>query len=571
MKRTEKSHKRMQSRKKVRRRSAPVLPRFPQTESEDLIHAIRRGKIDALVMEGTDGERVLTLQDQGVDHAYRVLVETIRDGVATVDSSGVVLYANSRFAAILRVSPENFIGASLQTLVSPSEWKVLHRLIADGLANSKEGDITLDSAEGRPRVVRLALNPVRNSNPPSLCVIATELTELVEANDALRIHQESVRQLSARLLSLQDEERRHISRDLHDISGQKLAVQAMALAQLLSRESPNLSEESRRILSDCTTLNKQVGEEIRTLSYLLHPPLLDELGLASAAKWYAEGFERRTGIQLDVEIASFVRMPPDVEVTLFRIIQESLTNVHRYSGSRKDFVRLEVVANKLHLKIGDFGKGINPDLLNSTGGKVFSLGVGIQGMKERMRQLHGTLEITSLPNKGTLVTATIPLSELKLTNSGESARGESAPRDLAKTTSAAGKSRKRILIADDHEMLRRGLRALLEKETRWEVCGEATNGQEAVEMVLGLHPDLVILDINMPVLNGLAAVRQMIRDRPQTKILIFTVHDSDQTKKEIRAAGAHGLLSKSNASQDLLRMVNELLGGLQSQSATNAV
>jgi two-component system phosphate regulon sensor histidine kinase PhoR len=211
MKRTEKSHKRMQSRKKVRRRSAPVLPRFPQTESEDLIHAIRRGKIDALVMEGTDGERVLTLQDQGVDHAYRVLVETIRDGVATVDSSGVVLYANSRFAAILRVSPENFIGASLQTLVSPSEWKVLHRLIADGLANSKEGDITLDSAEGRPRVVRLALNPVRNSNPPSLCVIATELTELVEANDALRIHQESVRQLSARLLSLQDEERRHIS------------------------------------------------------------------------------------------------------------------------------------------------------------------------------------------------------------------------------------------------------------------------------------------------------------------------------------------------------------------------
>ena len=558
----------MRSRKKVGRSSAPVLPRVPLTESEDLIHAIRRGTIDALVMEGTDGERVLTLQD--ADHAYRVLVETIRDGVATVDSSGVVLYANSRFAAILRVSTENFIGASLQTLVSPSEWKVLHRLIADGLANSTEADITLDSAEGRPRVVRLALNPVRNSNPPSLCVIATELTELVEANDALRIHQESVRQLSARLLSLQDEERRHISRDLHDISGQKLAVQAMALAQLLSRESPNLSEESRRILSDCTTLNKQVGEEIRTLSYLLHPPLLDELGLASAAKWYAEGFERRTGIQLDVEIASFVRMPPDVEVTLFRIIQESLTNVHRYSGSRKAFVRLEVVANKLLLKIGDFGKGINPDLLNSSG-KVFSLGVGIQGMKERMRQLHGTLEITSLPNKGTLVTATIPLSELKLTNSGESARGESAPRDLGKTTSAAEKSRKRILIADDHEMLRRGLRALLEKETRWEVCGEATTGQEAVEMVLGLHPDLVILDINMPVLNGLAAVRQMIRYRPQTKILIFTVHDSDQTKKEIRAAGAHGLLSKSNASQDLLRMVNELLGGLQSQSATNAV
>ena len=118
--------------------------------------------------------------------------------------------------------------------------------------------------------------------------------------------------------------------------------------------------------------------------------------------------------------------------------------------------------------------------------------------------------------------------------------------------------KKQILIADDHEMMRRGLRTMLEKETEWEICGEATNGQEAVDKTTSLRPDLVILDINMPVLNGLAAVRQILRNRPETKILMFTVHDSDQTQKEIHAAGAHACISKSNGSGDLLRMVKEL-------------
>jgi DNA-binding NarL/FixJ family response regulator len=108
-------------------------------------------------------------------------------------------------------------------------------------------------------------------------------------------------------------------------------------------------------------------------------------------------------------------------------------------------------------------------------------------------------------------------------------------------------------------MLRQGIRSMLEKESAWEICGEAVNGQEAVEKAIALSPDLVILDINMPVLNGLVAVRQILCSRPQTKILIFTVHDSDQTLKEIQAAGAHGYLSKSNASDDLLRVAKELL------------
>jgi PAS domain S-box-containing protein len=545
-------------------------PRINPEESEEIVLAIRRGKIDALVMSGKDGEQVLMLQ--GAEHPYRVLVETINDGVATLDRNGIVLYANSRFAAILRVPSENFIGTPLQNHVLSSDRNSLQSLISEGLSNSTQGEITLNAAEGRPRLVRLALTPVKNSEPQTVCVVATELTELVEANEALRSNEESLRLLSARLLKLQDEERRHIARDLHDITGQKLAVQSMGLAQVLKRKAAVLDEESRNILSECANLNKQIGEEIRTLSYLLHPPLLDELGLSSAVKWYAEGFERRTGIKVKVDISpDLVRLPPDVEVTLFRVIQESLTNVHRYSGSPKAYVRVKVNSGEIEVQIGDFGKGMHRDLLNANTGKVAPLGVGIQGMKERMRQLSGKLEITSRPNDGTVVTATLPFSQIDSKVAAESASNAASALPTRSAEVPSGDriaSRRQILIADDHEMLRRGVRAMLERVPEWEVCAEAVDGRSAVEKAAALRPDLVILDINMPNLNGLAAVRQILRSAPQTKILVFTVHDSDQTVKEIQATGAHGYLSKSNASQDLLRVVKELL---ESETAVSSV
>jgi PAS domain S-box-containing protein len=562
MRRKTKKHETKRSRKPSTVRTSVVTKaRLRAKESEEIVLAIRRGKIDALVMSGTDGDQVLTLQS--AEYPYRVLVETISDGVATLDAAGVILYANTRFAAILRVPGENFIGTSLQSHISSSDWKTLENLIVDGLLDSTQGEITLNSAEGRQRLIRLALKPVKNSDPRTVCVVATELTELVEANEALRSNEEALRQLSARLLKLQDEERRHIARDLHDITGQKLAVQSIGLSQLLNRKTEGLDAESRRILSECATLTKQVGEEIRTLSYLLHPPLLDELGLSSAVKWYAEGFERRTGIGVQVDIASdFVRLPSDVEVTLFRVIQESLTNVHRYSGSQRAYVRVRVTSNTIRVEIGDFGKGMHADVMNATTGKVAPLGVGIQGMKERMRQLGGKLEITSHPNQGTLVAATFPLSpsHTAFVQESKSAAAASLPSHLTESSDPnRNASRKQILIADDHEMLRRGLRAMLETELDWEICGEAVDGRDAVDKATALRPDLVILDINMPVLNGLVAVRQILRNVPQTKILVFTVHDSEQTEKEIYTAGAHGYLSKSNASNNLLRVVKELL------------
>jgi CheY-like chemotaxis protein len=213
------------------------------------------------------------------------------------------------------------------------------------------------------------------------------------------------------------------------------------------------------------------------------------------------------------------------------------------------------------LEIGDSGKGmsVDPNMPGPPSGAI--LGVGIQGMRERLRQLSGTLEITSEPNQGTLVTAILPF-RCQCEDISESDQftvdRESRPAPHADAPETTG-WRKRILIADDHDVLRRGIKTMIESEPNLEVCGEAVDGKDAIEKIINQAPDLVILDINMPILNGLDVVRQVVCLRPQTKILAFSVHDSPQIVEEIIAAGAHGYLSKATAGQSLVNKVNLLL------------
>ena len=345
----------------------------------------------------------------GIEHPYRVLVETINEGAATLDAEGTVLFANARFAEFLNLPLKKFIGAPFQNHVPSAAKEKLWELIQQSLREDVKDEISLGTPEGGVRLIQFSLSAVKDSHPQTICVVATELTELAQANEALRANEDMLRQLSGRLLQLQDDERRHIARDLHDITGQKLAFQSIVLSQLVTAATDPATKSA---LVECQQLTSQVSEEIRTLSYLLHPPLLDELGLSSAVHWYTQGFEKRTGIHVEVGIPrDFLRLPSEVETALFRVIQESLTNVHRYAESPKAFIRVARVGDEVKLEIGDYGKGIRAEILKSSRDAVAPLGVGIQGMKERMRQLSGRLEVTSRRNEGTVVTATLPIRE----------------------------------------------------------------------------------------------------------------------------------------------------------------
>lgn len=235
-----------------------------------------------------------------------------------------------------------------------------------------------------------------------------EVQERREAQRKLQDSEKSLRHLSLRLLQSQDEERRRIGRDLHDSVGQYLVALKMKLDSLKSGAARN--QFNAGSLAECAQLTEEVLKDVRTMSYLLYPPLLEELGLKSAVPWYVDGFTKRSGIKTTLEMTpEFGRLPHDLEVALFRVLQESLTNVHRHSGSATAAVRLVSKNRTVTLQIIDEGHGIRPENVGRPGqdGRG-AMGVGLRGMNERISQLGGSLEVCSCQD-GTTITATVPV------------------------------------------------------------------------------------------------------------------------------------------------------------------
>jgi len=232
--------------------------------------------------------------------------------------------------------------------------------------------------------------------------VTRNITERKRAED-------SVRELSGRLLQIQDEERRHFARELHDSAGQMLAALSMNLAPL-ETEASKIGPNAANLVRESVNLVGELSKQVRTISHLLHPPLLDEVGLSSALRLYVEGFAERSKIAVDLEIPSnFGRLSRDWETTIFRIVQESLTNIHRHSGSQVARIHVYRSETEVRVEVQDAGTGISPQKrseMESTG----KTGVGIRGMRERLRQLGGTLEIGTVPDgTGAIVIARLPI------------------------------------------------------------------------------------------------------------------------------------------------------------------
>jgi PAS domain S-box-containing protein len=228
---------------------------------------------------------------------------------------------------------------------------------------------------------------------------------------ARKLAEEAARQLSGRILSMQDDERRRIARELHDSLGQYLAALKINIEIMRDSVSNNGNagdSNMAQIFSASEALLRQAISETRTISHLLHPPLLDEVGLVSAMNWYIEGFAQRSGIEANVSLMpQHERLSHEIEITLFRILQEALTNVHRHSGSNRVDISLENTNENALLRVRDYGSGIPPERLGHGHHGSMQVGVGLAGMQERVRQLGGSLEICSSP-AGTTISVSVP-------------------------------------------------------------------------------------------------------------------------------------------------------------------
>ena len=273
-------------------------------------------------------------------------------------------------------------------------------IVAAVHAESRSDEARTEAAEARAELERL-LTRLRDANT-QLIVASTQARALEEQ---ARQREEDYRRLSSRLLHVQDEERRRLAVDLHDSTAQLLTALIVNLDLL--EQGDGLDAASRRLVAESHSFADQCAREVRTFAYLLHPPLLDEIGLRPAVKWYVEGFINRSGIQVDLDLGELERLPGPIELALFRVIQESLTNVHRHAASATASICLTSTSQAVTLEVRDRGRGLRDEVRNAAMSEL--LGVGIQGMRERIRQLGGTFEV-AFTHHGTTVRVHLPVN-----------------------------------------------------------------------------------------------------------------------------------------------------------------
>ncbi len=333
------------------------------------------------------------------EREFSTLVENSPDVICRLDPDLRYIYVSPNLKGIFGIATEVFVGTRPGEVTVPDyDWRAFESRCREAI-DKKQSTVYELKYRGHDYRTRIIPECSSGDTVESVMLISEDITERLRAELELRT-------LAGRLINLQDEERRRIARDLHDGTAQDIAAIALNLDRLRD-VTINPPPEMTRLVGDSRLLAAQCLTELRTLSYLLHPPLLDHAGLVRAVQSFVRGFSERTGIQVDtVAVQDVGRLSSDIETALFRIVQESLTNVHRHSGSDTATIRLETGTAEIKLQISDRGHG----MLHSThdrSDEFVELGVGIPGMRQRLAQLGGRLEIESSGN-GTTITVVVP-------------------------------------------------------------------------------------------------------------------------------------------------------------------
>jgi PAS domain S-box-containing protein len=386
-----------------------VLPGAPEIRHRELMEIACR--LSSIAIERQRREERL--------HLYGEIIGRSTEAIRILEPCGKIIEQNAAHRKMFGISDDALRGKTPAAIFGDEQFS----RILNGLAETGrfEGELTA-TINGESHLMEVSTFSVKDRDGKVLCHVGVsrDVTEKRKGEDELkmshallestvRIRTSQLHRLSARLLTAQDEERRRIARELHDSVGQYLAGIQMNLDAALRGNSAILGPVANRI-SDSAEMAQRCLSEVRTVSYLLHPPLLDEMGLASALAWYADGFAQRSGIRVELDIPKDLgRLATDIETALFRVVQQGLANVHSHSGSHVAKIRLARDAENVIAEICDEGRGISPEALDRLHSGTQLLGVGIAGMRGRVSDMGGRFDIRSGPD-GTTIEVSLPIS-----------------------------------------------------------------------------------------------------------------------------------------------------------------
>jgi signal transduction histidine kinase/CheY-like chemotaxis protein len=391
-----------------------------------------------------------------------------------------------------------------------------------------------------------------------------DLTERLEQRVAERTRelvdsQTRLRDLATELNLTEQRERKRLATELHDHLQQLLVLGKLKLGQgkRLAEAAPvcaDIMQQTDEVLTEALSYT-------RTLVAELSPPVLREHGFAASLKWLAE-YMRRHGMTIAVMVPE--EDGPDLSeeqaILLFQSVRELLINASKYAGTDRAGVTLEVTTTHLRIAVRDEGKGCDPVVVSTESDPPSGLSskFGLYSIRERMKALGGAFEMVSAPGKGTTATLTLPLPRIHKASTEQVATTDGLrAASLVPTAQPSEKGIIRVLLVDDHAMMRQGLRSVLEGYANVEVVGEACDGEEAVRTVETLQPHVVVMDINMPHLDGIAATQRIHAQHPHIVVIGLSVNASGENQDAMTKAGAALLLTKEGAVEQLYLAIRQ--------------